>query len=86
MANIRVTTREPLRTDATYSLKTVLIAMRQKWCATYTDSFTKTFSPHSRVAAPFYICHFTCLDINFEWTARLWESILGEQNNIVAWL
>jgi hypothetical protein len=28
-------------------VETVLIATQQKWCATYTDSFTKTVSPHS---------------------------------------
>jgi len=45
---------------------------------------TKISSPHAGIAPPLNLDHFARLDINFEWTARLWESIFGEHNNIVA--
>src|SRR4029450_7417794 len=40
-------------------------------------------SPHAGIAAPLYLGHFACFDIDFEWTAWLWEPILGQQNRVV---
>jgi hypothetical protein len=46
-------------------------------------SFPQTFSPHAGIAPPLHLDHFVCLNINFEGTARLRESILRQENGVV---